>query len=151
MWQMTFLTVPSPPHQPWQLLLCCIFLNQTTRNQLDVVLMHFLERWNTPEKLLQARQDEIEGVIAPLGLQRRRTETVLRFTKEFLEKDWTDPLDGTDDRVEEVPSGEEEDGTGVAVPRGKEAEACGCDSGRSGVMWPLLAALLGLRRRARTR
>ena len=93
MWQMTFLTVPSPPHQPWQLLLCCIFLNQTTRNQLDVVLMHFFERWNTPEKLLQARQDEIEGVIAPLGLQRRRTETVLRFTKEFLEKDWTDPLE----------------------------------------------------------
>ncbi|QDZ23297.1 DNA glycosylase [Chloropicon primus] len=78
---------------PWKLLVCCLLLNQTTRKQLDIALLHFFERFPTPESLLSCseRQNEIEGAISPCGLQRKRTATLLKFTKEFLEKDWVEP------------------------------------------------------------
>lgn len=78
---------------PWRLLVSCILLNQTTRRQLDPVLTDFFEHFPDPRAFLDHsdRQNVIERVISPLGLQRRRTETLLRFTREFVEKKWTDP------------------------------------------------------------
>ena len=72
---------------PWKLLVCCLLLNLTTRKQLDPVLYHFFETFPTPESLLgcENNQNKILRIIAPLGLQSRRTQTLLRFSKEFLE------------------------------------------------------------------
>jgi methyl-CpG-binding domain protein 4 len=75
------------PNDPWKLLVCCLLLNLTTRKQLDPVLYNFFGAFPTPESLLQCEnnQNKICQIIAPLGLQRRRTQTLLRFSQEFLE------------------------------------------------------------------
>ena len=35
--------------RPWRLLVCCLLLNQTTRKQLDLVLVRFFERFPEPQ------------------------------------------------------------------------------------------------------
>ena len=72
------------------MVVCCLLLNQTTRKQLDPVLFQFFKAFPTPQALLDCGENPsvIRTIIAPLGLQEKRTQTLLRFTHEFLHKDW---------------------------------------------------------------
>jgi len=73
----------------WKLLVCCILLNKTTRRQLDPVLFRFFERFPNAPALLAAEPYAIQQVISPLGLQRKRTQTLLAFSRAFLSPGWT--------------------------------------------------------------
>ena len=68
----------------WQHMIGVIMLNQTGRKQVKTILPEFLKRWPTPERLLDARIEEIESVIKPLGMWRRRADTIRRMTFDFL-------------------------------------------------------------------
>jgi endonuclease III len=74
---------------PWKLLMCCIFLNQTNRKQLDKVRIQFFEKYPTPQSVIDGDHDEIVEIIKPLGFYNRRTKTIKRFSKEYL-GDWED-------------------------------------------------------------
>ena len=75
----------------WKLLVCCLLLVQTTRKQLDPVLARFFCKFPGPRELLKARCGDIESLILPLGLQKKRSKTLLQFSKEFVEKEWISP------------------------------------------------------------
>ncbi|CAM9151368.1 unnamed protein product, partial [Scytosiphon promiscuus] len=76
---------------PWKLLIGCIMLNQTTRSQMDPVLVRFLEKFPSAEVAAAATIDEMTQVVAPLGLQERRPVAIIRFSQEYLSKAWKKP------------------------------------------------------------
>lgn len=75
----------------WKLLLGCIMLNQTTRSQMDPVLVRFLKRFPTAAATAAATIHEVTQVVAPLGLQERRPVAIIRFSQEYVRKEWNSP------------------------------------------------------------
>tara|TARA_Y100000034_G_scaffold117394_1_gene156772 strand:- start:854 stop:1279 length:426 start_codon:yes stop_codon:yes gene_type:complete len=78
---------------PWQLLVACIFCNQTKRVCAEPILWDFFEKYPTPECAASADIDELIEMLSPLGLQKRRAYTLIRFSREFVEKEWKLPRD----------------------------------------------------------
>ena len=70
----------------WQHMVGVICLNVTSRAQVKQVLPDFFEKWPTPGSLLYATRRQIEDVIAPLGMQKVRSERIYRMSEQF--KDW---------------------------------------------------------------
>ena len=70
----------------WQHMVGVIWLNVTSRAQVKKVLPDFFEKWPTPGSLLYATRRQIEDVIAPLGMQKVRSERIYRMSEQF--KDW---------------------------------------------------------------
>jgi endonuclease III len=75
---------------PWAHFVAVIMLNQTGRKPVKTVLPTFLERWPTPESLLRSRIMDIEDVIKPLGMWRRRASAIYRMSIDFLAWDGKD-------------------------------------------------------------
>ncbi len=78
---------------PWKVMVCCIFLNQTTRKQVDKIRETFFQKWQSPEQLAAAEQEEVVEMIRPLGFYNRRSKTLIRFSREWKEKNWNSPLE----------------------------------------------------------
>ncbi|KAK7072346.1 hypothetical protein SK128_016378 [Halocaridina rubra] len=80
-------------HDPWQLLVGTIFLNRTTGEEAlgKNILWGFLEKWPTPEDACKANWEEIAELIQPLGLHEKRAKMIIRFSDEYLTKDWMYP------------------------------------------------------------
>lgn len=71
---------------PWRLLISTIFLNRTSRVQVDMVLHAFFARWPSPESVVDAQWDDISKIIAPLGIRHRRARGLIRFSRDYLKK-----------------------------------------------------------------
>ena len=69
---------------PWQHMVGVIMLNQTSRKQVKRVLPEFLYHWDTPEKLLNAVEDDIKSLISPLGMTNVRSKRLLRMSSDYL-------------------------------------------------------------------
>lgn len=78
---------------PWKIMVCCMFLNQTTRKQVDKIRDEFFKKYSTPAKLGNANVEELTELIRPLGFYNRRAKSLIRFSKEWLEKDWKAPIE----------------------------------------------------------
>jgi methyl-CpG-binding domain protein 4 len=78
---------------PWKMLVCCLFLNQTTRKQVDKIREEFFLRYSSPQDLLKTGDEEIEDLIKPLGFKRVRTQRLKRFSLEFISKEWKEPIE----------------------------------------------------------
>lgn len=70
---------------PWKLMISAIFLNRTSRVQVDTVLFQFLQKWPTALAASQANPEVMAQLIRPLGFANKRAEGVVRFSKEYLE------------------------------------------------------------------
>ena len=77
----------------WKILVSCLMLNLTTRKQVDSVIYQFFNRWPTPTSLEAAELIEIENMIKPLGMWRKRSRTLLRFNNEYLSGSWQQAKD----------------------------------------------------------
>ena len=93
---------PKSPHgliqeslwpDEWRILISCLLLNQTTRKQLDKVIDEFFERWPDPSSLLRASIEEIQEVVKPLGFWNKRPKTIKRFTEEYMNRGWDEPIE----------------------------------------------------------
>jgi methyl-CpG-binding domain protein 4 len=73
-------------HNPWQMLVGCIMLNQTSNKNVRQVIYTFFEKWPTPNSVINANPDEIREHIRPLGFYNRRTQTIIRFSNEYIVK-----------------------------------------------------------------
>ena len=73
-------------HNPWQMLVGCIMLNQTSNKNVRQVIYSFFERWPTPQSVVGANPDDIREHIRPLGFYNKRTATIQRFSNEYIEK-----------------------------------------------------------------
>ena len=68
-----------------------MFLNQTTRAQVDIIRKEFFRKWPNAYKASNADHAEMANMIKSLGLANRRAKSIIRMSAEFLEKDWTSP------------------------------------------------------------
>jgi methyl-CpG-binding domain protein 4 len=76
----------------WKMLVACILLNHTTRQQVDTVLVNLLAAYPTPEALANARTEDLECILKPAGIYRRRALTLKTFSEQFL-GNWSSLLD----------------------------------------------------------
>ena len=81
-------------NQPWRMLIACILLNKTTAKQLlnNQVLQRVMDQWPSPGEMARADVDELQSLIQPLGLHRNRSRSLVRFSAEYLAKDWYYPI-----------------------------------------------------------
>ncbi|KAG8468219.1 hypothetical protein KFE25_013302 [Diacronema lutheri] len=77
--------------EPFQLLVCCILLNQTRRSQVDRVLPRLLARFGSARKMAGADEAELVALLRPLGLHRRRAKSLIAFAAHFARGAWQRP------------------------------------------------------------
>lgn len=78
---------------PWRMLVCCIMLNCTSRDQVDQVRFEFFSRYPEPEDASLADRSEMSEILSSLGFKNRRTDTIIKFSREWIEKEWKDPIE----------------------------------------------------------
>ncbi|XP_002992263.2 methyl-CpG-binding domain protein 4-like protein [Selaginella moellendorffii] len=77
-------------HDPWKVVMACIFLHRTTGAQTKKMLWDFFKLFPGPQHLIDAPAEMVEPLIKPLGLHKKRLELIKRFSHEYLYTDWTD-------------------------------------------------------------
>ncbi|XP_067907443.1 methyl-CpG-binding domain protein 4 isoform X2 [Heterodontus francisci] len=80
-------------HDPWKLLVATILLNKTTGKKAIPVLWDFLERYPSAEVAREADWKEVAALLKPLGLYELRAKAIIKFSDEFLTKQWRYPIE----------------------------------------------------------
>lgn len=74
-------------NDPWKMLICCICLNLTHRDQVRSIIYKFFQKYPTPQSVIDCQLEELTNLIQPLGLSTKRALTIQRFSKEFIKWD----------------------------------------------------------------
>ena len=77
------LMVQQQVDNAWQHMVGVICLNQTHRKQVKRILPDFFKRWPTHISILQDTKEDVEKMIAPLGMRRVRSERIYRMSEQF--------------------------------------------------------------------
>ena len=77
------LMVQQQVDNAWQHMVGVICLNQTHRKQVKRILPDFFKRWPTHTSILQDTREDVEEIIAPLGMRRVRSERIYRMSEQF--------------------------------------------------------------------
>ncbi|XP_068585750.1 methyl-CpG-binding domain protein 4 [Cebidichthys violaceus] len=80
-------------HDPWRLLVATIFLNKTSGKMAIPVLWQFFERYPSAEVTREADWKPLSDLMKPLGLYELRAKTLVRFSDEYLSKQWRYPIE----------------------------------------------------------
>ncbi|KAJ7316951.1 hypothetical protein JRQ81_003113 [Phrynocephalus forsythii] len=80
-------------HDPWKLLVATIFLNKTSGKMAIPVLWEFLKKYPSPTVARTADWKEMSELLKPLGLYELRAKTIIRFSDEYLIKQWKYPIE----------------------------------------------------------
>ena len=65
---------------PWKMLVCCILLNLTKRQQVDGIRHELFSKYPTEYEMMEANEDELSEILRPLGLYRKRAKTLIKFS-----------------------------------------------------------------------
>ena len=84
------LMVQQQVDNAWQHMVGVICLNQTHRKQVKRILPEFFKRWPTHTSILQDTREDVEEMIAPLGMRRVRSERIYRMSEQFESWDGED-------------------------------------------------------------
>ena len=84
------LMVQQQVDNAWQHMVGVICLNQTHRKQVKRILPDFFRRWPTHTSILQDTKEDVEKMIAPLGMRRVRSERIYRMSEQFESWDGKD-------------------------------------------------------------
>ena len=84
------LMVQQQVDNAWQHMVGVICLNQTHRKQVKRILPDFFRRWPTHISILQDTREDVEEMIAPLGMRRVRSERIYRMSEQFESWDGKD-------------------------------------------------------------
>jgi methyl-CpG-binding domain protein 4 len=74
----------------WEHMVGVIMLNQTGRKPVKMTLPEFLYWFPTPHALLQADEDFVKTIIAPLGMLNVRYNRLMRMSQDYLTWDGDD-------------------------------------------------------------
>ncbi len=77
------LMVQQQVDNAWQHMVGVICLNQTHRKQVKRILPDFFKRWPTHTSILQDTREDVENMIAPLGMRKVRSERIYRMSEQF--------------------------------------------------------------------
>ncbi|XP_048643098.1 methyl-CpG-binding domain protein 4 isoform X1 [Marmota marmota marmota] len=80
-------------HDPWKLLIATIFLNRTSGKMAIPVLWEFLEKYPSAEVARTADWKDVSELLKPLGLYDLRAKTIIKFSEEYLTKQWKYPIE----------------------------------------------------------
>ncbi|KAK5863788.1 hypothetical protein PBY51_000793 [Eleginops maclovinus] len=80
-------------HDPWKLLVATIFLNKTSGKMAIPVLWQFFERYPSADVTREADWKPLSELMKPLGLYELRAKTLVRFSDEYLTKQWRYPIE----------------------------------------------------------
>ncbi|XP_021104484.1 methyl-CpG-binding domain protein 4 isoform X2 [Heterocephalus glaber] len=80
-------------HDPWKLLIATIFLNRTSGKMAIPVLWEFLEKYPSAEAARAANWRDVSELLKPLGLYELRAKTIVKFSDEYLTKQWKYPIE----------------------------------------------------------
>ncbi|XP_066473249.1 methyl-CpG-binding domain protein 4 isoform X2 [Tiliqua scincoides] len=80
-------------HDPWKLLIATIFLNKTSAKMAIPVLWEFLKKYPSPTVARTASWEEMAELLKPLGLYELRAKTIIKFSDEYLVKQWKYPIE----------------------------------------------------------
>ena len=72
----------------WKILVCCLLLNLTTHKQVRKVLQELFRKYPNPDIMSMAKEEELKNILRTLGLVNKRSKTLIRFSKEYLNKNW---------------------------------------------------------------
>jgi len=75
-------------HDPWKMLVGCIMLNQTNNKQVRQVIYDFFRSYPTPQSITQESIPDITERLRPLGFYNRRAQSILRFSYEYINKEF---------------------------------------------------------------
>ena len=68
----------------WEHMVGVIMLNQTSRKPVKNTLPEFLYWFPTPQALLDADEDFVKSILAPLGMMNVRYERLVRMSRDYL-------------------------------------------------------------------
>jgi methyl-CpG-binding domain protein 4 len=74
-------------HDPWRVLIVCIFCNLTKRVVAEPYMWQFFDRWPTADDAAKADPAEIREMIGVLGLADRRSKTLVRLSQAYVNWD----------------------------------------------------------------
>ena len=77
----------------WKILVTCILHNQTSRKQVDKVYQNLFKLYPCSSSMACADQNRLAKILKPLGLHNRRSKSLIRFSKEYDQKNWKVPSD----------------------------------------------------------
>ncbi|KAM8758347.1 methyl-CpG-binding domain protein 4 isoform 2-T2 [Rhynchonycteris naso] len=80
-------------HDPWKLLIATIFLNRTSGKMAIPVLWEFLEKYPSAEVARTADWRDVSELLRPIGLYELRAKTIIKFSDEYLTKQWRYPIE----------------------------------------------------------
>ncbi|XP_068996926.1 methyl-CpG-binding domain protein 4 [Embiotoca jacksoni] len=80
-------------HNPWKLLVATVFLNKTSGKMAIPVLWQFFERYPSAEVTREADWKPMSELMKPLGLYELRAKILIRFSDEYLTKQWRYPIE----------------------------------------------------------
>lgn len=70
-------------HDPWALLCCTICLNLCSGREFEKMHEDLFALWPTPEHMAMADPRDLEVIVGPLGLQRRRSLSLIRMSAAY--------------------------------------------------------------------
>ncbi|ESQ49233.1 hypothetical protein EUTSA_v10020704mg [Eutrema salsugineum] len=76
-------------HDPWRVLVICMLLNKTSGAQTRGVISDLFVLCPDAKSATEVEEKEIESLIKPLGLQKKRAKMIQRFSLEYLQESWT--------------------------------------------------------------
>ncbi|KAK1663695.1 hypothetical protein QYE76_051854 [Lolium multiflorum] len=74
---------------PWKVIVICMLLNLTQGKQVKNIIEGFFECYPDAHSAINADPEKMEGYLACLGLQHVKTTRIQKFSKEYVEKEWT--------------------------------------------------------------
>jgi len=78
---------------PWKILVACIFCNLTRRNTAEPLIWDYFKKYPDPQSASKASLKDLQEFLKPLGLSSRRANALIKMSKEYLEKDWKEPVE----------------------------------------------------------
>ena len=69
---------------PWKMLVCCILLNLTKRQQVDGIRHELFSKYPTEYEMMEANEDELSKILQPLGLYRKRAKTLIKMSWDWV-------------------------------------------------------------------
>ena len=73
----------------WRMSIVCLCLNMTSGKQVRPVLHELFSRWPIPEAMSHAHEDTLKSVIKTLGFVNKRSKTLKKMSRQWVNKDWT--------------------------------------------------------------
>ena len=79
--------------EPWKLLVATIFLNKSRGSVALPILWQFFQTYPSAESVCKADVDDMAKLLLPLGLNNSRARKIIRFSSEYLTKNWRYPIE----------------------------------------------------------